>query len=141
MGHAIVRPATLADSPQVFDLTRQFATSFQPQIEPFEVSFRSLLTQEDARLLVACESDQIQGYLLGFDHYTLFANGRVAWVEEIMIRPDRRRQRLGAELMFDFERWAVARGCALSAVATRRASDFYLALGYQESAAYFRKLL
>jgi hypothetical protein len=27
------------------------------------------------------------------------------------------------------------------ALATRRASDFYLALGYTESAAYFRKLV
>ncbi len=39
-----------------------------------------------------------------------------------------------------FEQWAAARGCALVALATRRAAAFYRALGYQESAAYFRKV-
>ena len=40
-----------------------------------------------------------------------------------------------------FERWATAQGCALVALATRRAAPFYRALGYEESAAYSRKVL
>jgi hypothetical protein len=40
-----------------------------------------------------------------------------------------------------FEAWAVTEGCALVALATRRAAPFYRALDYEESAAYFRKLL
>ena len=40
-----------------------------------------------------------------------------------------------------FEQWAAAEGCALIALATRRAAPFYRALGYEESAAYFRKVL
>lgn len=40
-----------------------------------------------------------------------------------------------------FERWAAAKGCTLIALATRRAAPFYRALGYEESAAYFRKVL
>ena len=44
-------------------------------------------------------------------------------------------------LMAEFERWATERGAALVALATRRAAPFYLALGYEESATYFRKLL
>jgi hypothetical protein len=40
-----------------------------------------------------------------------------------------------------FESWAKSRGAALVALATRRAAPFYLALGYEESASYFRKLL
>jgi hypothetical protein len=43
--------------------------------------------------------------------------------------------------MQDFERWAAERGAKLVALATRRAAPFYQALGYQESATYFRKLL
>jgi hypothetical protein len=38
------------------------------------------------------------------------------------------------------ENWSASKGAAYVALATRRASDFYLALGYTESAAYFRKL-
>ena len=40
-----------------------------------------------------------------------------------------------------FERWAAGDGCALVALATRRAAPFYRDLGYEESASYFRKLL
>jgi hypothetical protein len=32
-------------------------------------------------------------------------------------------------------------GCTLVALATRRAAPFYRALGYQDSAVYFRKVL
>ena len=42
--------------------------------------------------------------------------------------------------MSSFEDWAVGNGCALVALATRRAKPFYLAIGYQESATYLRKL-
>ena len=43
--------------------------------------------------------------------------------------------------MSAFEQWAAVRDCALIALATRRAAPFYRALGYEESAAYFRKIL
>jgi hypothetical protein len=42
--------------------------------------------------------------------------------------------------MSAFEQWAAARGCALIALATRRAAPFYRALGYEESATYFCKV-
>jgi hypothetical protein len=40
-----------------------------------------------------------------------------------------------------FEQWAAAQDCVLIALATRRAAPFYRALGYHESAVYFRKVL
>ena len=43
--------------------------------------------------------------------------------------------------MSAFERWAAVRDCALVALATRRAAPFYRALGYEESAVYFRKIV
>ena len=92
-------------------------------------------------LLVMEEANQLAGYLLGFDHHTLYANGRVSWVEEIMVRQDRRRTGIGRDLMLHFEQWASMRGARLVALATRRAAPFYTAIGYQESAVYFRKLL
>ena len=39
------------------------------------------------------------------------------------------------------EVWAAAAGAAYVALATRRAAPFYAALGYDESAAFFRKVL
>jgi GNAT superfamily N-acetyltransferase len=69
------------------------------------------------------------------------ANGPVGWVEEVLVRTELRGAGLGRALMRAFEDWAAAQGCALVALATRRAAPFYRALGYEESAAYFRKLL
>jgi hypothetical protein len=43
--------------------------------------------------------------------------------------------------MSAFQQWAAIRDCALIALATRRAAPFYRALGYEESAVYFRKIL
>jgi GNAT superfamily N-acetyltransferase len=62
-------------------------------------------------------------------------------VEEIMVEENLRRAGVGTLLMHGFEAWAETRGARLIALATRRASAFYTALGYEESAAYFRKLL
>ena len=136
-----IRRAISTDSEQIFPLARDFTTSFRPEIKAFGVAFAHLITQDDALFLVAEESGQLLGYLLGFDHYTLFANGRVSWVEEVMVREDRRRQRIGKNLMQEFEQWAKSRGSKLVALGTRRAAPFYLALEYEESAIYFRKLL
>ena len=137
----IIRPADINDRDTLFTLVTQFATSFAPKRELFEISFDQLLADESACLPVAGEPGEVVGYCLGFDHYTFYANGRVAWVEEIMVREELRREKIGAALMSAFETWAKSRGSTLVALATRRAAPFYLALGYEDSATYFRKLL
>ena len=87
------------------------------------------------------DEDGVIGYLLGLDHPTFYADGRVAWVEEIIVREDCRRQGVGRCLMDAFETWTVRRGSKLIALSTRRAASFYRAIGYEESATYFRKLV
>jgi len=135
-----IRMATQEDVTPVYRLAKDFATSFTVYERAFAYAFRTLLAEPNAYLAVAADED-IVGYLLGFDHYTFFANGRVAWVEEITVRQDCRRQGIGWQLMQAFESWAHARQAKLVALATRRAAPFYQAIGYEESATYFRKLL
>lgn len=138
---AFIRKAVREDQEQVFSLAEDFATSFRPRLNAFTEAFSRLYEQDDALILVAEESDQVIGYLLGFDHWTFFANGRVSWVEEIMVHQDYRRRKIASTLMDGFEEWASSRGSKLIALGTRRAAPFYLALGYDESAIYFRKLI
>ena len=136
-----IRPAVAADSLGVFELAKDFAVSFAPAAGQFARSFDQLIAMDDTLLLVAAEAGQPLGYLLAFDHHALWANGRVAWIEEITVRADRRRQGIGRQLMREFENWARLRGSRVAALATRRAADFYAALGYDASATYFRKVL
>lgn len=137
----IVRPAAAADSPALFLLARAFATSFAVEQAAFEQARAELLAQPDVFLGVADGDGVVVGYLLGFVHLTFFANGRVAWVEEIMVEETHRRQGVGRSLMEAFEEWAREREVKQIALATRRAADFYELLGYEESAVYFRKRL
>jgi GNAT superfamily N-acetyltransferase len=92
-------------------------------------------------VLVADGGNVLVGYLLGFWHLTFYANGPVAWVEEILVRSEDRGRGIGRALMTTFEQWAARRDCTLMALATRRAEPFYSALGYDPSATYLRKVL
>lgn len=137
----LVRKADLRDEGQIFDLVKKFATSFGPERSEFIKSFNRLLKDESAVILVAEKGDMIIGYCLGFDHYAFYANGRVSWLEEIMVDEPYRRNGIGEKIIKEFENWALCRGSKLIGLATRRASSFYAAMGYEESAIFFRKLL
>ena len=136
-----IRVAQVADAESVLALAKPFATSFDVDEQAFHRSFAEILASPDAHLAVAETEQEIVGYVLGFDHFTFFANGRVAWVEEIMVSERFRRHDIGRLLMQELETWAATRGSRLVALATRRAAPFYRALGYEESATYFRKLV
>ncbi len=136
-----IRPAQLTDSAALFSLASAFATSFSVERSAFESSLGGLLQSPDAFIAVASDNGRVVGYVLGFDHHTFYANGRVSWVEEIMVSEDVRRHGVGRQLMESFEQWARSRQSKLIALATRRAAPFYKSLGYEESATYFRRLL
>jgi GNAT superfamily N-acetyltransferase len=131
----------LSDADALYSLARAFATSFTIERASFDASLAALLESPDAFIAVARNDDQTVGYLLGFDHHTFFANGKVAWVEELMVAEPHRRRGIGRQLMESFEQWARTRQCQLIALATRRAAPSYARLGYEESATYFRKRL
>lgn len=136
-----IRKAKLSDRKDIFSLVKEFSTSFNPEEKIFEESLSKLLTNEFAFINVAECEGKIVGYCLGFDHETFYANGKVSWVEEIMVAKDYRKLGVGKMLMEEFEGWSVSRKSKLIALATRRASSFYEALDYEESAVYYRKLL
>ena len=137
-----MRAARPEDEIGVYDLAAaNMATTFNVQRDIFQTSFDAMIEADHAFVLVADVGGQVGGYLLGFCHLAFFANGPIAWVEEIAVHEDLRRQGLGGQLMNGFENQARAAGARLIALATRRASSFYEAIGYEPSATYFRKLI
>ena len=136
-----IRHAGAGDIDGVAALAAEFVMSFEFSAERFRVSYPALLADERACLLLAVNGHERVGYLLGFCHLTFYANGPVGWVEEIVVRRQDRGQGIGRVLMTAFEDWAAVQRCTLIALATRRAAPFYHALGYEESATYFRKVL
>ena len=136
-----VRRAEAGDAEAVADLAAGLAQSFPFSRDRFGLSYPALLTDGHACLLLAVDGEERLGYLLGFRHLTFYANGPVAWVEEVFVRGQDRGRGVGRALMSAFEQWAAARDCGLIALATRRAAPFYRALGFEESAVYFRRIL
>ena len=136
-----IRKATERDADALFALAEDFATSFAPERAAFETALADIIATEGANLSVAEVAGEVVGYCLGFDHYTFYANGRVAWVEEITVQESLRRKGVGKALMENFEEWSSNRGNKLVALATRRAASFYRSIGYEESATFFRRLL
>ena len=137
----VVRKAEVSDADKLFKLVSDFATSFKTDHAAFEECLKNLFSDESVFLFVAENKKELIGYCLGFDHYAFYANGRVSWVEEIMVNENFRCNGIGRKLMEAFEEWAKSRNSKLVALGTRRAASFYKALGYEESAIYFRKLL
>ncbi len=136
-----IRKVRHEDLESIFKLTKLFATSFKIEKEVFEISFLNLLNDLSTQILLAEVNGIVIGYCLGYDHYALYANGRVAWVEEIFVIDEYRRKGVASSLMNEMEKWFRSRNAKLITMATRRARDFYLSIGYEESAIYFRKLL
>jgi GNAT superfamily N-acetyltransferase len=136
-----VRQAKAGDADDIARLAAGLAMSFEFSTGSFRENYPALLAEDGACLLLAVDGHESIGYLLGFRHLTFYANGPVGWVEEVVVRDQDRSRGIGRALMDAFQRWAAAEGCTLIALATRRAAPFYRALGYEESAAYFRKVL
>ena len=141
MSATLVRQADPRDADAIWPLARDFATSFRPRHDDFGRTFGLLLNQPSALVLVAELDETIVGYLLAHQHGAFFANGPVAWVEEVMVAEERRRLGVGQALMSAAENWARRIGAAYLSLASRRAESFYLRLGYQNSATFFKKNL
>lgn len=138
----LVRLAKPTDRETVWPLARDLATSFRLERASFDASFEALVDAEYALVLVAeTPPVGVVGYLLAHTHGTFLANGPVTWVEEVMVAPQTRRTGVGRALMTRAERWSRTVGAAYVALASRRAGEFYLALGYEDSAVFFRKML
>ncbi len=135
----MIREATENDEEAVYRLAAQLATSYTVQRAAFGTSFANVLQDDAAVVFIAQCAHTSIGYCLGFSHSAFYANGNVAWLEEIFVEEAFRTQHIGRRLMNAFEEWAKLRNCSLSALATRRAAEFYQAIGYEESAIYFKK--
>lgn len=139
--YIVIREASINDREEIFDLVKVFATSFKTKQDSFNESIKHLIDDDSALLLVAEIEKRVVGYCLGFDHFAFYSNGRVSWLEEIMVNESFRRKDVGKSLMKKFEEWSKSRNSKLISLATRRAASFYSAIGYEESAVYFRKLI
>jgi GNAT superfamily N-acetyltransferase len=136
---ATVRRAVHTDEEQLFALARSFPTPTPPDFSTFRRALASKLGDVSTALFVAETDGTVVGYVSGYRHVTFYANGYVAWIDEIFVAADLREKGIGKSLMKTFERWAMDGDCVLVGLATAGAAGFYERLGYASKAAYFKK--
>jgi GNAT superfamily N-acetyltransferase len=136
-----VRRATVGDEFSLFALVRLFPTPTPPTRETFANALRVKLKDPDGFVAVAELGGQLVGYVAGDTHETFYAGGKVAWVDEILVAEEARRQGIGRALMAEFESWAENGRCRLIGLATRAATTFYEELGFEDSSGYFKRYL
>jgi ribosomal protein S18 acetylase RimI-like enzyme len=137
----LVRTAAAADADAVFGLLGQFATSYVPDRRHFDQRYSVLLAAADADLLVVTTDAKVVGYVLGFQLTTLYANGVVLTIQELVVDPAYRERGLGRTLVEALIARGQDAGAVEVTVPTRRALDFYARLGFVETATYLKRPL
>jgi GNAT superfamily N-acetyltransferase len=136
----LIGPADTRDAAAVFGLLRVFATSYPADRAAFDRHYPALLAAPGADLLVARSPDRtVIGYALAWRTLVLYANGAVTELHELMVDPACRGRGVGGALVGAVLDRARAAGSVEVTVPTRRAREFYLRLGFTETATYLKR--
>jgi N-acetylglutamate synthase-like GNAT family acetyltransferase len=133
-----IRPAEPADATQVFGLLEQFVVSYKPQPDRYAQMFSRLIASPDAYLAVGIVENNVRGYALALRVPTLYANGDLWELQELMVDPDFRSQGIGQSLLDSVIAHAKANGAIEVVVPSRRAGAYYVKHGFTETASYFK---
>ena len=133
-----VRAAGQEDAESVFEMLSDLATSYRPDREAFDRTYSALVSAAGADLLLAEDKHGAVGYLLACDMPTLFANGPVTEMLELYVKPLNRNMGVGRLLVNTSLDHARDRGFVEVTVPTRRASEFYRAVGFELTAEFFK---
>jgi GNAT superfamily N-acetyltransferase len=136
-----VRPAKESDADALYGLVSLFPTPTPSSRANFDSALLRILQDGNACVAVASNGTRLIGYVSGSCHPTFYANGPMAWVDELLVREEHRRGGHGRALISFFENWARSAGCPVVGLATAGATDFYNRLGYASKAGYFKRYL
>ena len=132
-----IRAAAKPDAGEVYVLLQQFVVSYKPNREKFDTQYSRLMGSKDVCFLVAA-GEVLQGYALALRVPTLYANGDLWELQELMVAPEHRSQGIGAELLAAVISHAWSNGAVEVVVPSRRAGDYYLRHGFMEAASYYK---
>jgi ribosomal protein S18 acetylase RimI-like enzyme len=141
MSDLTIRPARAEDTDAVFGLLTQFVTSYLPDRAAFDRHYPVLVSSSQSIFFVAALGNDVVGYALGSIALTLYANGHVLEIQELMVASEHRDQGIGRRLVEAALERALAAGCIEATAPTRRARDFYVGLGFEETATYLKRRL
>jgi GNAT superfamily N-acetyltransferase len=108
-----IRAATEADSELLFGLILELA-SYEKLADAVtgdsEVLRRSLFEQRAAEALIVEDGDEAIGYAIFFTTFSTFECRSGIWLEDVYVRPDRRRTGIGRAVMEHLAALTLERG-------------------------------
>lgn len=136
-----IRPATLADVTQLCDLLSLLftqETDFTPNPERQARGLRLIIEQpEVGRIYCAVDGDSVVGMVSLLFTVSTAEGGRAAWLEDMIVHPNRRGQGIGERLLHEAVNQARAAGCRritlLTDATNRSAMRFYERAGFVRS--------
>ena len=136
-----IREAKKGDVEGVLALVMDFSFPANIDEKLFRNAWNEKIIDQNSYIGVAETGNSIIGYVSGYLHYAFYVNGSSFWVDEIYVKEELRRNRVGINLMESISLWIGNGDCKLIALATNGAKEFYNELGFQDSARYFKKYL
>lgn len=126
---------------EIYELSVQLSDKFKIDKSILRDSLQSIIGDKNAVLIGIIECGKLIGYLSGYIHTAIYANGKVTWIDEIVIDKNYRRSGYGKALITEFEN--IVRQCSVKLVSlsTRGVPQFYEKLGYEGGAIYFKKYI
>ena len=137
----VIRKANSDDNDCVFKLANQLSESININQEIFEKNFEELIHNNNHCILVAEINQIVEGYISGNFHKAFYANGQVAFIDEIVVDSRCRNLSIGKHLMEEFEAIAKINKSVLISLATSGAKGFYEKLDYSTKSGYYKKYL
>lgn len=137
-----IRDATPSDADDIYRLLSAFVTSYRPDRAVFDdATFPRIIgaaAAGGAEFLVAEQDSRLVGYLLAVRMPTLFAGGTILELLELTVAEPLRGHGTGSALIRAVQARAREAKDVEVSVPTRRAADFYRALGFHETAVHLK---
>lgn len=124
---------------EIYELSVQLSDRFKIDKEILKDSLQVIGNDRNAILLGLIEGSKLVGYLSGYIHTAIYANGKVSWIDEIVIDKNYRKSGYGKALITEFENIVKKRSAKLVSLSTRGVPQFYEKLGYEGGVIYFKK--
>lgn len=133
-----VRPVVPTDADALFELLKELVITYEPDRAAFDQTLPRLIESEHGVLMVAEANGAAVGYALAAESLTLYANGPVVDLLELVVTESLRGHGIGGELVSAVKVWGGDRGCIDVNVASRRSGGYYERLGFTEAATFYR---
>lgn len=127
------------DLEEIYALSVQLSDRSKIDKNVLKDSLHIMLTDEHYLFFGISHDKKLIGYISGYIHTLIYANGKVAYIDEIVIDKDFRKNGYGKALISEFENRVRQHSVKFVTVSSRLVPGFYEKIGYEYVGIYFKK--